>query len=210
MIFALLSAVALPSKETAKGVDSLWMNVDKDYDSALFLSFSLNPIMVDGTISFAGGARVVYQLNPSLAFGIGSFNMLSHTIKANFTDTAIGKSPYLVCNYFSFDGEYFINPKDYIVFSAKPTFGLAHTRFYLETTEKSTTDSYYPDYGENWYYFFEPAVQASINVTYWMRVSAGVGYRFAINGNYRYGTNYFDNKSLSGFSSGVYLSIGNF
>lgn len=176
----------------------------------MYASFSFNPVEINRNLSFLAGARLIYVFHGQYAVGFGSFNMISRDIKADFIDSETQTRPTLEYNFFSTDFEYFFNPGEYYMFSAKSSINLAHVRYNLISTELATTEMYSPDFGENWFVFVEPSVNLTLNLTKWMRTAFGVGYRIALNGNYVYGDSKFGNKELSGFSGGVYLFLGNF
>ena len=177
---------------------------------AMFTSFSFHPMTIDGKLTYIAGARLLYHFNQHYAVGVGSFNMISRNIKADFVDDSAGTSPTLAYNFFAADFEYFFNPEDYMVFSAKSTLSLSHVSYNLISTERTTADNYYPDYGADWFVFVEPSANITLNLTRWMRTSFGLGYRIALNGDYQYGATQFGNSELSGFSGAIYLTLGNF
>lgn len=178
--------------------------------NALYASFSFHPIVINRDITYIAGGRLLYGFAENYSVGIGSFNMVSRNIKANFIDTVTGSKPVLEYNYFSGDFEYAFNPKDFYVWSAKASLNLAHVRYNLISTEKNLIEGYTPDYGQNWFFFIEPAALATLNLQPWFKISFSLGYRIALNGNYIWGNTVYNNKKLSGISSGVYFKLGNF
>jgi len=178
--------------------------------NSLFASFSLHPVEINKQSSLIAGARLLYAFDENFAIGVGSFNMITRNIKSNYFDTIALANPVLEYNYFAGDAEYCINPHDYWVFSVKSTFSVAHVSYNLISTERTTDANYYPSYGDDWFFFVEPSVNLSLNLSYWLKVKFGLGYRFAIDGEYHFNNQNYSNKQLSGFSSGVYLILGNF
>lgn len=183
---------------------------DSSDRDALYASFSFHPVTINSNPTYIAGGRLIYVVDERYAIGLGSFNMISRNIKANFTDTITKTRPTLEYNYFSGDFEYFFNPQDFYMFSAKTSFNLAHVRYNLISTEKSSVENYSPDYGQDWFWFVEPSALMTLNLKPWFKVSFSVGYRISINGNYTWEDIKYDNKKLSGLSGGVYFKLGNF
>ncbi len=177
--------------------------------NALYASFSLHPLEINKQSSLIAGARLVFAFDENLSIGLGSFNMITRNIKSNFYDSTASTNPVLEYNYFSGDAEYNFTPNSFWEFSLKSSLSVAHVRYNLISTEK-TVENYSPDYGEDWFYFVEPSINLTRSLSYWLKVKFGLGYRFAFDGNYQFNNITYGNRQLSGFSSGIYLILGNF
>lgn len=179
-------------------------------DRAVFASFSLNPLWVDNQATLVAGARMLYRFDKSYSIGLGSYNMISRNMKADFLDSVAMANPTLEYNYFGAEFEWTFNPADFFSFSLRNNLCLGHVRYSITSTERAIAGKSATDYGEDWFYFYEPSLNLTLNLTNWLQSGAGAGWRIAFDGDYRYRNSYFGNSDLSGASLMFFVKLGNF
>jgi hypothetical protein len=119
------------------------------------------------------GARAGLILNHTLSVGFGGYGLASYV-------DALNRGPlgerHMEMGYGGLDIEYIINPNELVHFSVSTLIGGGGVLF----NDRSWSSDYWDDHDRNVNAFFiaEPAVNIDLNVTSFLKTSAGASYRF--------------------------------
>ena len=138
---------------------------------------------VDGQFGFLMGGGGAWLINHRISIGGMGFGLA--------TDLTTGGRA-LDMSYFGFDGGYVFFPDSVVHFTAHATIGWG---------EVSLRDPWEGDK----FFVVEPNVDAEVNVLPWVRVCAGVSYRFATSVN---GVTGINNRDLSGLAGTIFVKFG--
>jgi len=178
--------------------------------NSFYAHLAVNPTMVSNKPCLLAGGSIVYNFNNNYNLSIGSYNMISRNIKANFLDTNINARPIFEYNYFSSAFEYIFNPDENLSYGIQTKFSLGHIRYNLISTEKNLLPGYNPDYGEDWFVAFEPNFSVYYNLRSWLKFLTRAGWRFSFDASYSYVGNTFNNNKLSKPFCEIAIELGNF
>ncbi|HPU24067.1 MAG TPA: hypothetical protein PL149_07960 [Candidatus Kapabacteria bacterium] len=178
--------------------------------NAFYAHLAVNPTMIGNKPSLLAGGSIVYNFGNNYNLSIGSYNMISRNIRANFLDTSINARPIFEYNYFSSAFEYIFNPEENFSYGIQTKFSLGHIRYNLISTEKNLLPGYNPDYGEDWFLAFEPNLSVYYNLRPWLKFLARTGWRFPFDASYSYAGNSFNNSKLRKPFCEIAVELGNF
>lgn len=180
----LLTTAVVWGEETAAG----GKNLKKDNPPEVLLNFSETSFSGYGALytrfskagdtsgCFAGG-RGGLIINDSYVIGAGGMGLAYPTKREKITGADYsGLFDRVEFGYGGVLMEYYLNPKDLIVFSAGTLIGGGSLYF----SEGSDDESDNHEEGDN-FFVFEPEINVFIHLTRFCRIGAGVSYRF-VNG----------------------------
>lgn len=103
--------------------------------------------------------------------------------------------------YGGFLMEYYLNPKDLIVFSAGTLIGAGGVSFHNRDNENNSGDN---ENDSDAFFVLEPEVNVLVNVTRFCRIGVGASYRYTSGIN----TEEFDDKDFRGFGASIMAQFG--
>jgi hypothetical protein len=165
---------------------------------------------VRGEAVFVTGVRAGVIINNNWALGAGAYNLASRNIEARYIDPVVDENPLLEMNYFGFEIEYIHNPNCLVHYTFGALFGAGFVKYDLGTFEESRYDYYDPDFGNAWFFVFEPQANVELNVTRWLRVGAGAGYRMTVGALYEFHEEEIGDRTLSDFNFQIFIKFGVF
>lgn len=179
-------------------------------ENAFYANFSLNPTIIEKKAILLAGGSLSYNFSERYTVSIGSYNMISRNLKANFIDTITRTRPTFEYNYFSASFEYIFAYSNKWNYAAQTKFSFGHMRYNLISTEKNLVAGYNPDYGDDWFVAFEPNVSIKYKWRPWASFVGRLGYRFPFDANYNYQNSSYSNAKLRYPFLEILLEIGNF
>ncbi|MFA6570317.1 MAG: hypothetical protein WCT77_03695 [Bacteroidota bacterium] len=165
---------------------------------------------VDDEFAFMSGIRGGVIINHSVTIGLGSYNFTNQVKHANYVDPVSNKKPFLEMNYFGLEFEYTWEPLSALHFSVQSLVGSGWTGYRLNSTFDSHDDHYDPDYGNDWFFVATPQISMEVNVTNWMRISTGVGYRVVYGADYHFNNETINDQKLSRPFGALTFKFGKF
>lgn len=179
-------------------------------ENTFYANFALNPSIIDKKITLLAGGSLLYNFSKNYTISIGSYNMISRNLKANFIDSVTQIKPTFEYNYFSAAFEYIFNPESLVNYSIQAKFSLGHIKYNLISIEKNLVTGYNPDYSEDWFFAVEPNVAIKYNWRSWAKFVWRLGYRLPIDVSYSYGASTYKNDKFLKPYTEICLEIGNF
>jgi hypothetical protein len=165
---------------------------------------------IRGEPVFISGVRAGVIFNKSWAIGAGAYNLASRNIESGYTDPVVAEAPLLDMNYFGVEIEYIRNSNALLHYTVGALFGAGFVKYDLGSFEESLYDYYDPDFGNSWFFVFEPMANAELNVTKWMRIGAGAGYRLTVGALYHFKDEEIADETLSNFNFQIFIKFGVF
>lgn len=145
---------------------------------------------IDNDLGILIGGRGGWVINRTFMLGCGIYCLASDIY---ITDSALTEANKLKMRYGGFVLEYIIMPDWLVHFSAHSLLGYGRVKY-------DPRDSY-----KDHFFVLEPGLNLEVNVTKWLRIGAGVTYRF-INGVS--GMPGISDSSLSGFTGELVFKFG--
>ena len=201
MIGLILSSISISAQGNSDSVQTL-IGTD-NYSSGGFGGFVAKIGSIDGKASWLFGGRGGWVINKTFVlggggYGIADFNMHSN----NFTpDTSIA------FGYGGLELEYLINSNSLL--HATALLHIGGGGFTVVRRYQSGMD----DWDNNTLYsvgcfVLEPAINAEVNILSWMRLQAGVGYRFVTGIDATIGNKHYTNSTVSGVFGVMMIKFG--
>jgi hypothetical protein len=178
VVFAMFMAVPFALNADAKTL------VPENFESGGYGGPAFKFTTIDGQFSFLMGGGGAWLINHKISIGGMGFGLA--------TDLKSGGSD-LDMSYFGFNGGYVFFPDSIVHFITHATIGWGEVQ--LRRT---------PHESDN-FFVIEPNVDAEINVLTWVRLCAGVSYRFATGVN---GITGINNSDLSGLAGTIFIKFG--
>jgi len=198
-------------------------------DIGVFGSFAVAPTNISNQFSLNGGAFLSLSIGGDWIFSIGSSNVITKNIRADF-DYILKNSqgverkfvPKLINNYFEAGVEklFFFFADTCFGISAGLNVALNHAKYKIIVSHNDfLSASGLPNFGDDWYYVLMPGAGATYQLDEWFRFYGGVFYRVALDANYivknlddRHYNNkiILSNKDMSGVVFVLKLQFGGF
>jgi len=179
-------------------------------ENAFYAIFSLNPTLIDKKATLLAGGSFSFNFSERYTVSIGSYNMISRNLKANFIDTVTKTRPTFEYNYFSGAFEYIFASRNDWQYASQAKFSLGHIRYNLVSTEKNLVAGYNPNYGQDWFIAFEPNIAVKYRWRRWASFAGRIGYRFPLDASYQYLRSSYNNAKMRKPFIEISLEIGNF
>lgn len=154
----------------------------------------------NGTGVFIGG-RGGWIINHTFVLGLGGYGLVTD-VKANNLISINNSDAFLALGYGGFELEYIVMSDNLVHFTAYALIGGGSVTYRGELWDD--WDDW--DFGHDSFFVIEPALNAELNITSFMRLNAGFSYRFFS------GLDFDDLKSsdLGGFTTSFTLKFGDF
>lgn len=164
---------------------------------------------IDGETALVTGFRGGMIINNNFNLGAGIYN-LQTVHRTENPEPLTGKKPQLDISYFGLEFEYVFFPEKLIHFTVYGFAGPGSITLKENwDLDDLGIDSDF-DYKTDWFAVFQPAVNVEMNITEWMRVSVGGGYRFTPGVKYSYQGQEFDDAVASGPFGVINFKFGSF
>ncbi len=159
------------------------------------------PSLFSNGITYFSGSRLGIVINNKLALGLSVYSMTFNNYKPDYYDEVIKDNPYLEYNYYGAESEYFFSPKNSFYGSFHLFVGRGRANLNISEVNIPEGTEYTPQYTNVGYFtVVEPGINLYLSLRDYYRLSAGIGYRIAINSDLHFNTTsiIMDNESLSG------------
>lgn len=169
----------------------------------------LTPIR--GEMAYMVGGYGGWLIDHRLMLGLGGYGLVTNvraTTQAEQAYSPFGEPLYVEFGYGGLMFEYILAPHKLVHVNAQVLIGAGGVNYREDWYDNMLDDNHARRYGRTEALFVaEPAVNVELNLTEWMRLSAGASYRF-VNGVD--GLIGLENKDLSGASGQLALKFGAF
>ena len=162
---------------------------------------------VKGEPSVLVGGRGGWIINHTFIIGGGGYG-LANDIKANnplIIAPGITK-PYLNFGYGGLELEYIIESDKLLHFSVYSLIGAGSVSYRAELFDHNGSDCDSGGSPNDAFFVFEPAANVELNIVSFLRINAGVSYRFVSGVNF----DNLENSDLAGLSANLTLKFGTF
>ncbi len=147
------------------------------------------------------GGRGGLIINDTVVLGLAGMGLTYPTDREKISGSDYnGLFNKIGFGYGGFLMEYYLNPKDLIVFSAGTLIGAGGLSFY----KHSDDDNSGKDNNSDTFFVLEPEVNVFVNVTRFCRIGIGASYRYISGIN----TGEFDDKDFRGPSASIMAQFG--
>lgn len=201
-IITSVSAAELDSKEKQEQMNlppKILLDPDNLYFSGYWGVYSSYSKIAD-TNGFLMGPRAGLTINNNFAIGLGAmFLLYPKDVDKLCGDSYSGVYKTASFNYGGLLLEYYLNPKDLIVFSAGSLIGGGS--FKLSGKDAATKKSISDD---SKFFTVEPEINVFINITRSCRFSIGTSYRYVSGINLKD----FKSKDFNGFTASAMVQLG--
>ncbi len=173
----------------------------EDSKTGIYGGIVFKPSLFSNDITYFSGARVGIILNHQLAVGLSLYSMTFKNYKSSYFDEVIEDNPNLEYNYYGLETEYFFNPENQLYGSFHLFAGRGRANLSIYESNVPDEIDYTPAYTNVGYFtVIEPEFNIYLALRDYYRLSAGVGYRMALNADLQFneiGIS-MDNSTLSG------------
>jgi hypothetical protein len=179
LIFILLSFIKLTfTQENNKYIFSS----SSDIKSTLFLGPELKISKLIDNYQLYTGLKVAILFNDKIAFGLAGGGFVTEEVFNGLNDLGEEAALNTISGYGGFYIDYIIPTESPVMISFPMLIGVAGIALFTpQEVNNLITDDRLIEGGV--FFIYEPAVNAEVNITGFLRMGMGIGYRFAVRGD---------------------------
>jgi len=149
------------------------------------------------------GVRGEWVMDHVLGLGVAGYGLATRSISATFS--VDGKRPTLEMGYGGFIIEYIINPNGLVHFSLESLIGAGGLTYSINGGDHDPVPRA-DNFGADAFFVAEPGITVDLNVTKFLHLSVGAGYRIISKVDFHD----LESKDVSGMSIGAMVKFGTF